>query len=140
MKVRIKVLQEVELKTLLLKAGVLYWEYSEINGESDTEDGSNVPCRVGELWMPEIDIETGEITNWKEGVKAKIHYKVCDCLGYELKDEKENIILSAENGYVPKTLYPKENGYGDYIIMDINENGIIQNWKFNFSDFENSED
>ena len=140
MKVKIKVLKEVELKTLLVKANVRYWEDSEINGESDTENGEYIPCKIGELWCPEIEIETGKILNWDEGVKAKIHYKVSDELGYDLKDEKGNIILSAEDGYVPKTLYPKENGYGDYIIMDIDEKGQIANWKFNFSDFENSED
>lgn len=24
---------------------------------------------------------------------------------------------------------PKENGYGDYIIMNIDENGFIQGWE-----------
>jgi len=30
----------------------------------------------------------------------------------------------------------KERGYGDYIIMDVDENGKIQNWKAKISDFE----
>lgn len=140
MKVKIKVLQEVELKTLLVKANVRYWEDSEINGESDTENGDNMPCKIGDLWCPEIEIETGIIFNWVKGTTANIHYKVADELGYELKDEKGDVVLSADDGYVPKTLCPKENGYGDYIIMDIDEKGKINNWKFDFSDFENSED
>ena len=140
MKVKIKVEKEVELKTLLVKAGVRYWNDSEINGENDTEEGDNILCKVGNLWSPEIEIETGKILNWKQGVKAEIHYKVCDCCGYELKDENGKVVLSAEDGYVPETLAPKERGYGDYIIMDIDENGQIANWKFDFSDFENSED
>ena len=140
MKVKIKVEKEVELKTLLVKASVRYWNDSEINGENDTEEGDNIPCKVGDLWSPEIEIETGRILNWKQGVKAEIHYKVCDCCGYELKDENGEVVLSVEDGYVPNTLAPKERGYGDYIIMDIDENGQIANWKFNFSDFENSED
>ena len=36
---------------------------------------------------------------------------------------------------MPSTLSPKEPGYGDYIIMDIDENGIIQDWDFNIDDF-----
>ena len=140
MKVKIKVEKEVELKTLVVKAGVRYWNDSEINGENDTEEGDNILCKVGNLWSPEIEIETGKILNWKQGVKAEIHYKVCDCCGYELKDENGKVVLSAEDGYVPETLAPKERGYGDYIIMDIDENGQIANWKFDFSDFENSED
>ena len=140
MKVKIKVEKEVELKTLLVKAGVRYWNDSEINGENDTEQGDNIPCKVGGLWSPEIEIETGKILNWKQGVKAGIHYKVCDCFGYELKDTNGEIILSEDDGYVPECMCPKERGYGDYIIIDIDENGQIANWKFDFSAFENSED
>jgi len=140
MKVKIKVEKEVDLKLLIVKAGVRYWEDSEVNGENDTEDGENIPCKNGDLWSPHIEIETGKILNWKQGTKAEIHYKVADCLGYEIQDETGEIVLSAEDGYVPETLAPKERGYGDYIIMDIDENGQIANWKFKFSDFEGSED
>jgi len=140
MKVKIKVEKEVEIKTLIVKAGVRYWEDSEVNGENDTENGENIPCKNGALWSPHIDIETGKILNWKQGVKAEVHYKVVDCCGYELLDEEGNIIVSKEDGYVPETLAPKERGYGDYIIMDIDENGQIDRWDFDWSDFENSED
>ncbi len=136
MKIKMKIEKEVEVTTLQVKAGVRYWEDSEINGSADTENGENVPCKKGELWTPEIEINTGKIMNWKQGVKAEIHYKVCDCCGWELKDEKGEVVLSAEDGYVPSTLSPKERGYGDYIIMDIDENGIIQNWKFDSRDFQ----
>lgn len=135
MKVTIKVKKEVEVKYLQVKAGVRYWEDTEVNGESDTENGENIPCKVGEVWMPLIDIEIGKITNWKQGVKAEVHYKVCDCLGYEIQDENGEIVLSEDDGYVPSTLCPKESGYGDYIIMDIDEYGIISNWNFDFDDF-----
>ena len=55
--------------------------------------------------------------------------------GYLLKDENGNIVHKEEDGYVPKTLSPKENGYGDYIIMDIDSEGKINNWKFDIDDF-----
>ena len=138
MKVKIKVEKEVDLKLLIVKAGVRYWEDSEINGENDTEDGDNIPCKIGELWCPQIEIETGKILNWKQGTKANIHYKISDCCGYELKDENGENILSAKDGYVPNTLCPKGNGFGDYIIMDIDENGQIADWEFDFDDFEAS--
>jgi hypothetical protein len=140
MKVKIKIEKEVEIITLQVKAGVRYWEDSEINGEPDTENGENIPCKNGDIWSPNIEIETGKILNWKQGVKADIHYKVCDCCGWELKDETGEVILSAEDGYVPNTLVPKDNGYGDYIIMDIDENGIIADWNFDITDFQNEED
>jgi hypothetical protein len=122
---KIKIEKEFDLKTLVVNAGV----------ESDTEDGDNVPCKEGSVWNPEIDIETGKILNWIQGVKAEIHYKVVDCCGWELKDDKGEVILSTKDGYVPNTLCPADRGYGDYIIMNIDENGIIENFKFNLDDF-----
>jgi hypothetical protein len=140
MKVKVKKLVEIEFQTLVVKAKVRYWEDSEINGENDTENGDNIPCKKGRVWSPEIDIETGMITNWKKGKTAEIHYKVCDCCGYELKDEKGNVVHQEEDGYVPRTLSPKENGYGDYIMMDVDSDGKIDKWKFNVSDFFEDED
>lgn len=140
MKVKIKIEKEVEVTTLQVLAGVRYWVDSEVNGEPDTENGENIPCKQGELWKPEIEIATGKILNWKQGTKAEIHYKVCDCCGWELKDEKGEVVLSAEDGYVPETLAPKDKGYGDYIIMDIDENGMIADWNFDIDDFQNEEE
>jgi len=139
MKVKVNIQKEVELKTMVVKAEPRYWEDSVIDGKNDTERGLYVPCKNGNIWNPHIDIDSGIITNWDKGVKASIHYKVADCCGYELLDNDDNVFISFEDGYVPETLYPKENGYGDYIIMDIDENGKIANWKFRKEDFENIE-
>ena len=137
MKVKVRIEKEIELKTMVVKAAPRYWEDSVIDGKDDTERGLYVPCKNGNIWNPHIDIDSGIITNWDNGVNANIHYKVCDECGYELLDNDGNVIISFEDGYVPKTLCPKENGYGDYIIMDIDENGKIENWKFRKEDFEN---
>lgn len=137
MKAKIKVVKEFDLKLFIVKAGVRYWEDTEVNGESDTGNGDNIPCKEGSLWSPHIEIETGKIVNWEKGKNAKVHYKVCDCLGYKIKDEMGSVVLSADDGYVPNTLCPKDNGYGDYIIMDINEDGQIEDWEFDITDFEN---
>ena len=136
MKVKLKIEKEIELKTMVVKAEPRYWEDAIIDGKNDTEIGLYVPCKNGNIWNPHIDIDTGIILNWDKGVKASIHYKVADCCGYELLDNDDNIVISLEDGYVPRTLSPKENGY-DYIIMDIDENGKIANWKFRKEDFEN---
>lgn len=136
--IEIKQTKEVEITTLHVKAGVRYFEDSIINGVAD-ESGDSVPCKIGDLWCPIIDIDSGVIINWDKGKTANIHYKVCDCLGYEVIDIEGNIIASAEDGYVPDTLCPKEQGDGDYIIMDVDANGKIADWEFNFSDFEKIE-
>ena len=139
MKTTIKIEKEVELKTLNIHAGVRYWEDSDVNGLEDAE-GELIPCRVGDLWQPIIDIDSGIITNWKQGTTAKLHYKVCDQCGWELLDEKGNVVLSEEDGYVPKTICPSDSGYGDYIIMNIDGNGKIEKWNFDIEDFINEED
>lgn len=125
----------MKIKTLLVKAKVRYWEDSVINGVSDDENGTLAPCKIDNLWCPEIDVETGIIINWEKGKTAEIHYKVCDCCGFELKDKLGNILHSEEDGYVPDSLCPKEKGYGDYIIMDIDSDGKIAGWDFNLNDF-----
>jgi len=138
MKVKIKVEKEVELKTLAVKACVRYWEDTEVNGVEDT-NGHLIPCRDGDLWCPIIDIDSGVINNWKQGVKAEVLYKVCDYGSYYLQDSEGNTILSIEDYYVPEILYPKNNGYGDYIIMDIDENGKIANFNPTLEGFINED-
>lgn len=139
MKTTIKIEKEVELKTLIVHAGVRYWEDATVNDVKD-EEGDLIPCRVGDEWKPIIDIDSGIITNWKQGTRADIHYKVCDCCGWELLDEKGNSVLSAEDGYVPNTLCPADKGCGDYIIMIVDENGKIEDWEFDIENFKSDEE
>ncbi len=140
MKITLKTEKQFEIKTLRVVAEVRYWEDATLNGKDDEE--GNMPCRKGnEHWCPDIDIETGKIKNWLVGTTAKLHYKVCDGCHWELLDEDDNIVLQNEEDYVPETLCPDRNGYGDYIKMTIDAEGLIQNWKFNINDFtENDND
>ena len=133
MKITLNTQKEFEVKYLSAHVGARYWEDTTVNGVTD-EEGDLIPCRDGEYWKPLIDIETGIIENWEQGVSAEIHYKCCDDGLYTLLDEDKNTILSKE-GYVPKIMSPKREGYGDYVIMNIDENGQIQNWKSDLSDF-----
>lgn len=139
MKVTIKVEKEVDIKYCQVKVQVRYWEDTTVDGVEDTE-GTLIPCREGELWCPLINIETGEIINWSKGVSAKAHYKVCDAGSYYLQDNDYVTHLSIEDDYVPNGLIPGE--YGDYIIMDIDMNGKIKQWKsrIDLSDFITEED
>lgn len=133
MKITLKIEKEYNVKYLRVKAGARYWEDATVNGIEDTE-GTLIPCRDGKYWKPLIEIETGQILNWEQGKTANIHYKCCDDGEYILLDEDKNVIKLIE-GYVPRILYPKKNGYGDYIIMDIDENGFIQKWKVKLDEF-----
>lgn len=133
MKVTIKETRSAEAKILSVKAGVRYWEDAMVDGIEDSK-GNLIPCRDGDLWCPEIDIDKGKILNWEEGKKAEIHYKVCDAGSYFVKDADGNILLEIENDYVPKIMCPEENGYGDYIIMNVGEDGQIKNWVADIGD------
>lgn len=128
--------KKVEVKTLVVEAGVRYWEDADVNGEEDTENGDNIPCKNGGIWNPIIDFETGIIKNWEKGKTASVHYKVCDAGTYYLQDNDGNNVAKIVNDYVPDILCPRDNGYGDYIIMEIDSNGQIQNWKPDFNGFE----
>lgn len=139
MKITINKPTDFEAKFLKVDAGVRYWEDTEVNGVSDSENPPIIPCAefvgdkkhilIGEnyRWRPLINIEIGQIVNWEKGFDADVHYKVCDDFRCDILDSDKNVITSYE-GYVPSVMCPKDNGYGDYIIMDIDENGFIQGW------------
>lgn len=139
MKVTIKIKKEVEVIALGVDAGVRYWEDATVNGVEDTE-GNLIPCREGDRWRPIIDIESGMIVNWTKGVKARVHYKVCDDGIYHLLDGEGNSIL-IKDGYVPDILDVERDSYGDYIIMNIDENGLIADWnkEASIEDFYNED-
>lgn len=110
-----------------VNATVRYTDDSFVNGISDVN--KDMPFlshneEYGWLWTPVIDIKTGKIKDWPEGVEANIHYKTCDENILTLYDSKMNK-LGVYEGYVPKILCPKEKGYGDYILMDVEKDGSI---------------
>ena len=139
MKVVVMIEKEVEIKYLLVDVDPRYWEDSTVNGIED-EQGTLIPCRDGISWKPIIDIESGVITNWEKGVKADIHYKVCDAGFYQLADANGNVYLQKE-GYVPKILDLYNDSFGDYVIMKVDENGLIEKWNSNpnIDDFTNED-
>jgi hypothetical protein len=108
-------------------AGVRYWEDASVNDTSD-DDGTLIPFRKGDDWCPVIDLESGRIVDWPDDCIADIHYKVCDDGEYWLLDADRNRI-ARRVGYVPGDfLCHGDNGYGDYIILTVNNCGSIADW------------
>lgn len=138
MKVKLKIEKEFDVKYLLAEVGVRYWEDATVDGVED-EEGSLIPCRDGDYWKPLIDIETGVITNWEKGRTASIHYKCCDDGVYALLDEYKETVKAIE-GYVPDIMCPEGEGYGDYVIMNVDSDGKIDKWECNLDDFLDNED
>jgi hypothetical protein len=80
----------------------------------------------------EIDINTGKVLNWPKGISQSFHtIKIVDTGYYRILDENGKEIVSYK-GYVPDCL----GEYGDYLEFDIDENGMIEDWRFDQSDFD----
>lgn len=138
MKFTFKEEKTVEVTFLQVSAGVRSWEDATVNGQEDTE-GSLIPCRNGDYWQPKIDMGTGQILNWTQGATADIHYKVCDDGKYTLQ-AIDGSTIKIKDGYVPDIMCPGGDGYGDYIIMNVDENGMIDRWNPTLSDFSDDSD
>ena len=134
MKVELQVTKEFEVKYLQAKCGVRYFEDATVNGVDD-EEGDLMPCMDGmDNWCPLIDIETGQILNWEIGKESSVHYKTVDDNEFTLLDPEKNKVTSID-GYVISTMRPSGDGDNDYVVMDIDKEGFIQNWYFDLSDF-----
>ncbi len=135
MRVRVQALPEdAEATHLRAECEVRYWEDAEVDGVEDG-DGTRIPCRNGDLWSPLIALATGRIENWTPGVSAKIHYKICDAGRYALLDADGEEIV-AKSGYVPKIMAPGGSHFGDYVIMTIGPDGVIEKWHPDVSHWE----
>jgi hypothetical protein len=109
-------------------AGVRYWEDAMLDG--DWDHTGEIPLRDGERWKPVINLQTGHIMAWPEGVEADVHYKVCDDGEYWLLDDTCRRIAKWKGYYVPNDfLCVGDNGYGDYIIFKVGGDGAIIGWR-----------
>ena len=140
MKAKIKIEKEVNFTHLKVKCGARYWEDASVNGVEDSE-GTLIPLRDGEYWCPIIDIETGIIKDWPQGTIADIQYKCCDDGEYWLIAD-DGFELKYPGDYVPTILDITRDGFGDYVILVVNESGQIENWpkKHNIQDFLSSDE
>lgn len=126
MKVQINIPKEVDFTKLKARIGARYWEDATVNGVEDTE-GDLIPLRNGDDWCITIDLESGVIQDWPQGTTANVHYKCCDDGDYWLLAD-DGTELKYPGYYVPRILDLTKEGFGDYVIMDIDENGKIANW------------
>ncbi len=124
---KLKVKKEVEAVWLKLEVAVRY---------DDEDIPYDFPFRNGNSWAVTIEIDKGRIMSWPKGYKYDLHMKVCDQGNYYLLDDNDEELASIEDDYVPNDLIP--GSYGDYIELNINEDGYITNWPKNpsLSSFE----
>ena len=115
-----------------VSAFVRYWEDAKVNGIRDN-DGTLIYGREqdgqDDVWHIRINLAEGRIQGWPEGDTADIHYKVCDAGLYWLLDADGQRIAKWSGHYVPSAfLCHGDSGYGDYIIFNVDEGGIIKEY------------
>ena len=111
-----------------VRAEVRYWEDATVNGAEDT-NGTLIPARVNESWLPVIRLADGLVMDWPQGTTADIHYKVCDAGEYWLLDDERKRVAKWAGFYVPGDfLCHGDNGYGDYIIFTVGADGLIEKY------------
>lgn len=86
----------------------------------------------------EIDIDTGEVTNWPKNCPTDFHdIKIVDTGNYRLIDDNADMVVGY-SGYVPICL--GEGGYGDYLEFEIDGNSHIVGWSFDQDDYDEFEE
>ena len=146
MKLEVTVKQEKDIRWLDIDAGVRYWEDSEIDGATDNdpeENGEDPTMPFAEKnsegqwrWGVRINLDNGQIQGWPAGHTASIHYKVCDDGNYRLLDSDWNIVMEGNDVYVPGCI----GEYGDYIVMEIDQDGYIEDFRFTQNDLDELSD
>ena len=110
-------------------AGVRYAEDASVNGVDEDNEKPVMPFLVKSKQYPDewdwditIDVEAGSIDNWPKGMTAKTWYKVCDCCKVCAEGKKDYY------EYVPKFLSIWSEGFGDYVYLEVGEDGVIKDW------------
>ncbi len=117
MKATVMVQKEIDIKYLYISVPVRY---------DDEDIPYDFPLRNGDNWSATVEVDTGKITEWPKGKTGSMFMKVVDGGTYILRDESKNEVARIDEDYVPNSLIPGE--YGDYIHLEIDENGVITNW------------
>lgn len=131
----VTVSKDVPVKYLLADMEVRYWDDCKVNGIEDDDDDPKMPLKFGDAWIICVDLETGRIVDWPQGITAQTYYTIGDAGIYSVLDADKNEVAKID-GYVPSMLSPEDSGHGDYAIMNIDENGFIQNFKADLSYFD----
>lgn len=96
----------------------------------DDEDmPQGFPGRVKNTWHAIIDADTGKIQGWPRGRAETVHVKARDGGTYQVYDRDSKLVAAVERDYVPDWI-PGE--CGDYVIFEIDGDGVIGGWMSHF--------
>lgn len=127
MKVEIKTTKTYDVKYI---AFIIPIYYGDLNWSEKDNKFCNKYYNDADLLSIKIDIENGIVTDWayqELNDVFSIYAKVRDEGTYKLYDDQHNEIVSYQ-GYVPDILSCIDEGYGDYLSMNISPDGRIDKW------------
>lgn len=100
-------------------------EDAEVNGVEENEDSPRRPFLTKKdgvfYWNVSIDVENGKILDWPSKTTLKTWDKVVDELTVECNRK-------TYEDYVPDFLSIWDRGYGDYVYIEVLEDGTIKDW------------
>lgn len=73
-----------------------------------------------------IEVDTGKVVSWQGNEPVSIHDNIRNNGVYTLFDKCGDEVASLGNYYIPHDLIPGKRG--EYIHIDISEDGVITNW------------
>ena len=90
-----------------------------------------------------IDLKKKKLLGWENGQdKFDFFVKAVDEGTYIVRNSDGEVLYRRE-GYVPNGVVPPQDGYGDYIVFTINEDGSLSGWygydELDFTGFENDD-
>ena len=77
----------------------------------------------------DINIQTGQISNWTKDLFAVMDIKVVDMGVYSILNAAGETLLSLKYSSVPSLLEIDDENNGDNIYISTDGEGYIQNWK-----------
>lgn len=118
-----RVTQEIEIKTVEIEIPI-----DEIEEhEPPVPPNLLANFKAGEVWRIQVNIDTGQILGWPDGVPAfRLYAKPRDGGSYRLLGADGAVLAAIEQNYVPNGVVPGD--YGDYVDLNIAANGVITNW------------
>ena len=117
-----------ELEIIRASMKVAFWYDATVNGVPEHLDAPVMPFLEADIWTIEIDVWKGRIIGWPQGTTATVDYKVRDQGCYEFLTA-DGVLLHHLTGYVPAFLSPLTEGFGDYVNLEIDEDGFIAGWQ-----------
>ena len=117
MKVEVYKLTELEIHTVRIEV--------ELHDDVSESLPKHLFNDDGELDLL-IEVDTGKVISWQGNEPVSIHDNIRNNGVYTLFDKCGSEVASLDNYYIPHDLIPGKRG--EYIHIDISDDGIVTNW------------